>query len=166
MLYSKEEYALVLAVAAFDGVEEFGGVVAYAVFEDDLYLFYVGDVGGGVAIDDDEVCVFAGGDRADLGLLTEVGGAVEGADLDGFDGGEAVGVDEELDLALVAEAGEGAAVAGGIGAAHGEAAGGYEVGLGFGAVLVGEGAFGIWRAGEFEVAGVEVSLARGRGHGF
>ena len=57
-------------------------------------------------------------DEHDLRLLAEVGGAVEGADFYGFDGGEAVGVDEELDLALVAEAGEGAAVAGGVGAAH------------------------------------------------
>src|SRR5437868_5000029 len=31
---------LVLAVAAFDGVEEFGGVVAYSIFEDDFYFFY------------------------------------------------------------------------------------------------------------------------------
>src|SRR5260370_41131245 len=60
---------LVLAVAGFDGVEEFGGVVADAVFEDDFYFFYVGDVGGGVAVDDDEVGVFAGGDGADFGLL-------------------------------------------------------------------------------------------------
>jgi hypothetical protein len=44
---------LVLAVAAFDGVEEFGGIVAYAVFEDDFDFFDVVDVGGGVAVDDD-----------------------------------------------------------------------------------------------------------------
>jgi hypothetical protein len=56
---------LVLAVAAFDGVEEFGGVVAYAVFEDDFDFFDVVDVGGRVAVDDDEVGVFAGGDGAD-----------------------------------------------------------------------------------------------------
>src|SRR5258707_360697 len=56
------ERCLVLAVAAFDTVEEFGGVVAYAVFEDDLYFFYVVDVGGGVAVDDDEVGVLARGD--------------------------------------------------------------------------------------------------------
>lgn len=55
----------VLAVAAFDGVQEFGGVVAYAVFEDDFYFFDIVDVGGGVAVDDDEVGVFAGGDAAD-----------------------------------------------------------------------------------------------------
>ena len=107
----------VLAVAAFDGVEEFGGVVAYAVFEDDFDFFDVVDVGGGVAVDDDEVGVLAGGDGADGCLLAEVGGSVEGGDFDGFEGGEAVGVDEEFDLALVAEAGEGAAVAGGVGAA-------------------------------------------------
>src|SRR5580692_10857494 len=89
---------LVLAVAAFDAFEEFGGVVAYAVFEDDFDFFYVVNVGGGVAVDDDKVGVFAGGDGADLGLLAEVGGAVEGADLYGFDGGEAVGVDEEFDF--------------------------------------------------------------------
>lgn len=56
---------LVLAVAAFDGVEEFGGVVADAVFEDDFDFFDVVDVGGGVAVDDDEVGVFAWGDAAD-----------------------------------------------------------------------------------------------------
>ena len=60
---------LVLAVAAFDGVEEFGGVVADAVFEDDFDFFDVVDVGGGVAVDDDEVGVFAGGDGADGGLF-------------------------------------------------------------------------------------------------
>ena len=59
----------VLAVAAFDGVEEFGGVVADAVFEDDFDFFDVVDVGGGVAVDDDEVGVFAGGDAADGRLL-------------------------------------------------------------------------------------------------
>ena len=80
--------------------------------------------------------------------------------------GEAVGVDEEFDFALVAEAGEGAAVTGGVGAGHEEAAGGYEFVLELGAVLVGQGASGVLRAGEFEVAGVEVGLAGGRGHGF
>ena len=73
-------------------------------------------------------------------LLAQVGGAVEGADLDGFDGGEAVGVDEEFDFALVAEAGEGAAVAGGVEAGDEEAAGGYEFVLELGAVFVDEGA--------------------------
>ena len=82
----------------------------------------------GVAFDDDEVGVFAGGDGADVACAAEVGGAVEGGDLDGFDGGEA-GVDEELDLALVAEAGEDAAVAGGVGAGEQEAAGGDELAL-------------------------------------
>src|SRR5438270_6377110 len=86
----------VLAVAAFDAFEEFGGVVAYAVFEDDFYFFYVVDVGGGVAVDDDQVCVFAWGDGADGGLFAHVGGSVEGADLDGFDGCEAVGIHEEF----------------------------------------------------------------------
>src|SRR5271170_291371 len=161
-----EQKGLILSVAAFDGVEEFGGVVADAVFEDDLYFFYVVDVGGGVAVDDDEVGVFAGGYAADGCLFAHVGCAVEGADLDGFEWGEAIGVDEEFYFALVAEAGEDAAVARGVGSAHEEAARGCEFVLELCAVLVDEGAFGIWWAGEFEVAGVEVGLAGGRGHGF
>src|SRR5580698_9380578 len=101
----------VLAVAALDGVEEFGGVVAYSIFEYDLYVFDVGDFGAGVTFDDDEIGVFAGSDGADVGLLIKVDGSVEGGDLDGFDGSEA-SLDEELDLALVAVAGQNVAVAG------------------------------------------------------
>ena len=52
----------------------------------------------------------------------------EGGDFDGLDGGEA-GVDEEFDLALVSEAGEDSAVAGGVGAGEEEAAGGDEFAL-------------------------------------
>ena len=121
-------------VAAFDGElpKQFGGVVAYAVFEDNLYFFYVIDVDGGVAVDDDEVGVFANGYAADGGLFAFVGGAVEGSDFDGFERGEAAGVDEELDFALVAEAGKSAAVAGGIEACYEEA------------TSVHEFVFGVW----------------------
>jgi len=96
---------LILAVAAFDGVEEFGGVVADAVFEDDFDFFDVVDVGGGVAVDDDEVGVLAYGYAAYGRLLAFVDGAVESGDFDGFEWSEAVGVDEEFNFALVAEAG-------------------------------------------------------------
>ena len=54
----------------------------------------------------------------------------------------------------------------GSGPRHEEAAGGDEFVFELGAVFVGEGAGGVWRAGELEVAGVEVGLAGGRGHGF
>jgi hypothetical protein len=50
---TEQSNGLVLAVAAFDGVEEFCGVVADAVLEDDFDFFDVVDVGGGVAVDDD-----------------------------------------------------------------------------------------------------------------
>ena len=158
--------ALVLAVAAFDGVEEFGGVVADAVFEDDFDFFDVVDVGCGVAVEDDEVGVFARGNAADGGLFAHVGGAVEGGDFDGLEWSEAVGVDEEFDFALIAEARECAAVACGVEASDEEAASGYELVLELGAVLVDQGAGGVGGTGEFEVAGVEVGLTCGRGHGF
>ncbi len=98
------------------------GVEGYAVFEDEDGVFDVVDVFAGVAGDDDEVGVFAGGDGADVVGAAFEGGAVEGADFDGFEGSEA-GVDEELDLALIAEAGESAAVAGGVRAGEEKAAG-------------------------------------------
>jgi hypothetical protein len=156
----------VLAVAAFDGVEEFGGVVAYAVFEDDFDFFNVVDVGGGVAVDDDEVGVFAGGDGADGRLLAHVGRAVQGRDFDGFEWGEAAGFNEEFNFALVSEAGEGTAVAGGIEAGDEEASGGDEFVLELGAVVVGLGTGGVLWTAEFHIAGVEIGLACGRGHGF
>jgi len=126
--------ASVLAVAAADGVEELLRVEGDAVFEDEGGVFDVVDVVAGVAGDDDEVGVFAHGDGADVVGAVFEGGAVEGADFDGFDGREAGG-DEELDLTLVAVAGEGAAVAGGVGAGEEEAAG-FDEGVLHGHVVV------------------------------
>jgi len=123
----------------------------------------------GVAVDDDEVGVLAGGDAADGGGVAHVGGAVEGGDVDGFEGGE-TGFDEELDFALIAEAGEDAAVAGGVGAGEQETSCSDELAFEGHAVpeelSVLRGGFGVCGGThEFEVAGVEVGGARGRGHG-
>ncbi len=74
---------------AADGVEKFGGVVADAGFEDVGHFADIGDLGGGVAVNDDEVCLFAGGDRADAVLPAEEFGGVGRGDPDGFDRGEA-----------------------------------------------------------------------------
>jgi len=115
----------ILAIASFYRFEELRCVEAEAVFEDEDYVFYVVDPGAGVALDDDEVSVLAYCDGADLLVAAEVLRAVEGCDLDGFDGREA-GLDEEFDLALVAEAGEDVAVAGGVWAGEEGAAGGDE----------------------------------------
>ncbi len=81
---------LALADEGADGLEEFGRVVADAVLGDGL--FDVGDVDGGVAVDEDEVGLLAGGDGADAVRLAQEPSSVLYLDVDGFDGGE-VGFD-------------------------------------------------------------------------
>ena len=154
-----------MAVTALDALEEFRGVVADAVLEHDLYFFDVVDVDGGVAVDDDQVGVFALCDASDGCLLAFVGRAVKGGDLDGFDGGEAAGVDEKFDFTLVAEAGERTAIAGRIQAGNQEAASGYELVFERCSVVEGFFARGILRTAELKVASVEVGFAGRRRHG-
>ena len=92
-----------MAVPALDRVEEFSGVVADTVLEDDFDLFNVVDVDGRVAVDDNEISVFSGCDGADGLLPAEIDRAVERGDPDGLEWRESVGIDQEFDLALVAE---------------------------------------------------------------
>src|ERR1041385_1603575 len=115
----------VLSVAPPDRREELLRIEANAVLEHDLDVLDVGDPGRRVALDHDQVGVLADGDAADAVLAAEVLRAVERRDLDRLDRREPA-LDQELDLALVAEAGEHAAVAGRIGAGDQEAAGGDE----------------------------------------
>src|SRR5512133_3782603 len=107
---------------SFYGFEQLGRVVRDAVLEDELHFANIGDPVGGVAVDDDEVGMLAGGDRADAVLLAEELRAVGRGDPDGFDGRESA-FDEELDVAEIGETGEGASVAGRVGAGDEEAAG-------------------------------------------
>src|ERR1041384_6544061 len=113
----------VLAVAGFDRGEQLLGVEADAVLEHDLDVLDVLDPGRRIALDHDEVGVLADRDAADPVLAAEVDRAVERRDLDRLDRREP-GLDEELDLALVAEAGDDAAVAGRVRAGDQEATGG------------------------------------------
>src|SRR5580700_6165346 len=100
-----------------DGLDQFVGIVAYAVFENNFYVADVGDFRGGVALDDDQVRLFIGRDGAGAGVGFQPFRAVQGGDLDGFDGGE-FGFNQEFQVAEIAEPGHGAAVAGGVDAGH------------------------------------------------
>src|ERR1700733_8408671 len=88
--------SLACADDASYGADEGGGVVTDAVLEDDFGFFDVLDFLGRIAGEDDEVGGFAGFDGPDGGFLAHVACAVEGGDLDGFDGGEA-GFDQQLE---------------------------------------------------------------------
>src|SRR5579862_5664232 len=61
----------------------------------------------------DEIRVFSWSDRADLILFAEVCSAIEGRNLDGFERRES-GLHQQFDLALIAESGDNASIAGGI----------------------------------------------------
>jgi hypothetical protein len=56
----------VKADLAADGIDEFRGVVADAVLEDEVHLFDVFNVGGGVALQHHDVGHFAGSQRANF----------------------------------------------------------------------------------------------------
>src|SRR6266849_5328366 len=105
--------ASVLPVPAPNRIKQFVGVVADAVFENDFDFLNIRNLLGRIALDHDQVCILSSCDRADLTLSAQVGGAVQSGDLDRFDGRES-GFDQQFSLALISEAGEHVAGAGGI----------------------------------------------------
>src|SRR5579883_1407217 len=106
---------------ALDGIEQLRWVVALAIFEDQLHLADVGDARGGVAVDHYQVGLLAGGHGAEMVQLAEIFRPVGCRDLNGFERRESA-LHQQLDIALVGETGEGAAVAGRVGAGHEESA--------------------------------------------
>ena len=109
--------------------DQLGAVVADAVLEDDLDLL---DVGDAARRDRPSTTTrsasLPGAMRADPAGEAEVGRAVQGGDPDRLDRREA-SLDQQLDLALVAEAGHDAAIAGRIRPGEQQAAGGDELPL-------------------------------------
>src|SRR5262245_27359211 len=91
----------IFAIAAFHGIEQLLRVVPDPVLEHDLHVLHVGDAGGRIALDHDQVRALSHRDRADLILPAEVGRAVERGDPDRLHRGEA-GLDQQLDLPLIA----------------------------------------------------------------
>jgi hypothetical protein len=86
---------LVKADLAAHGFDELRGVVTDAVFEDDLNLFDVFDIGRGVPLQHDDVGGFAGSQRANFIELAEEFGAVRSGDVNGLERREAC-LDEKL----------------------------------------------------------------------
>lgn len=87
------------------------GVVGDAVFEDEFDVFEVGDFLARIAVDDDEVGVFAGLECADAVSFAEEFGSILRSDVDGFERAEA-GFHEQLGLPLIAKTSEHAAIPG------------------------------------------------------
>src|SRR5689334_21151612 len=85
---------------ALHGFHELRRVVANSLFEYDLHVSYVGDTGGGIPGDDDEIRLLPHRDRADPICSAEIRGSVQRPDLDCFEWREAA-FDEQLELALI-----------------------------------------------------------------
>ena len=107
------------------GLDQLCGVVADSALEDDLHVLNVGDVGRRISLDDNEICLFAGRNRAETGRGSQKLGPVRRRDVDRLDRREAA-FDEELDAALVAKTGEDAADACRVGAGEEKAACAHE----------------------------------------
>ena len=103
----------------------------------------------------------AGGDGADLVSESEELCAVLCVDLDGFERGEA-GLDEEFEFAVIAEAGDGAADAGGIGPGEERAASLGKCALKFHLLLEDDGPERIFAIGDAEPIGQVVGARFGR----
>src|SRR5262245_4723488 len=100
---------------ALDRCDQFRGVIADAPLEHRFHLANVADAGGRIAVDDDEIRLFADGEAADRLVAAEILRAVERRDRDRFERREAR-IDEQLDLPLIREARDHAAAAGRVGA--------------------------------------------------
>ena len=107
---------------------EFRRIIANAVFEDDFGVFDVGYALRGVALDDDKIGILARLDGADGGLLALVDRAVQGRNANGLNRRKPR-FDQQFDFPLIAEAGQYAAIARGVGARQQQAAGGDELTL-------------------------------------
>src|SRR5207237_9444833 len=96
--------ALILAIVTLHRIEKLRGVVSDAVFENDFDVLDIGNALGRIAFDHNEVGVLSDGDRSDPILPAEEDRAIECRDADRLHRREA-GFNEQLDLALIAEAG-------------------------------------------------------------
>src|SRR6185369_2590081 len=85
--------------------DQFRGIVSNAVFKYDLHVFNRRNVLGKVAPNHNHVGLLAGFDRSDTPQIAEILGSVVSGDMDRLDGGK-TGLNQQLDLALVAEAGD------------------------------------------------------------
>src|SRR5579872_6576471 len=98
-------------------VENRFGVVAHALLENDLRILNGSNVFGEVAIEQDQVSLLPCSNRTDLVGAAQESGAILRSDVNRLNGSEAC-FNEQFNLALVAEAGQCVAVAGGIAAGH------------------------------------------------
>src|SRR2546425_5720736 len=96
---------LILSVPAPHRLQELGRIVSHAVLEHDLDVLDIRDATSWIALHHHQVRVLANGDRADLILAAEKGRAVQGRDVNGLDRREP-GLDQQLDLPLIPEAGD------------------------------------------------------------
>ena len=92
-------------------LDQFVRVIADSVLEHRLDVLDVFDLLGGIALDQNEVRILAGCEGTDAILLAEIGRAIRGPDLDGFNRGES-GFDQQFYFALIAEPRKRAAIPG------------------------------------------------------
>src|SRR5438105_12675449 len=93
---------------SLDRIEQLFRVVSDAILENDLDVFDIGDVSGRITFHDDEVRILSDGNRADVIVAPEEDRTVQSGDANCLDRCEA-GVDQQLDLTLIAKAGNVAA---------------------------------------------------------
>src|SRR5579885_3381450 len=98
-------WALSNSHLSFDGFDELGGIVSDPIFENGFDVFDVVDVFRRIALDNDEIGLLAGSDRADVVEFSQILRAVGRSDMDCFDRSESR-FDEQFDFALIPETGE------------------------------------------------------------
>src|SRR5437660_9746071 len=104
----------VLAVASLHRIDQLLRIVADAVLENDFNIFHVRDMRCWIAFYDYEVCILSRGDRSDLVLLTHIGCAIQGGNLDRLQWRE-TGFHQEFNSALITETGNGGSIPRGVG---------------------------------------------------